>query len=309
MRDSATVYSIISSAESLFSLCELDNMKNFTVTKKNIILSAVIILLAVLVVFLLVRGNTRLTTTHFTVESEHLPESFSEFRIAHISDLHNTEFGKDNHRLLTLLEESRPDIIVITGDIIDSRRTNTDVAVKFTASATKIAPVYYVIGNHEVRLEEMSELLALLEDAGATVLKNEKTSILRGNDEICIMGMNDPTVSPSAPSDYVDSVLESLTLQEQRYTVLLAHRPELFEHYSAHNIDLVLSGHVHGGQIRIPFYGGIFAPSQGFFPIYDSGEYSKENTTMIVSRGLGNSLFPFRINNPPEVAVITLKSK
>ena len=284
-------------------------MKTLTVNRKTVMISAAIILLAAVVVFLLVLGNTRLTTTHFSVESERLPESFSGFRIAHISDLHNTEFGKDNCRLLALLEESRPDIIVITGDIVDSRRTDAEVAVNFTASAAKIAPVYYVIGNHEVRLDELDELLTLLEDAGATVLKNEKTAILRGNDEICIVGMNDPSVSDSDPNDYIDSVLENLTLQEEQYSVLLAHRPEFLERYSAYNIDLVLSGHVHGGQIRISFYGGLFAPTQGFFPIYDEGKYSKENTEMIISRGLGNSLFPLRINNPPEVVVITLKSK
>lgn len=248
--------------------------------------------------------NTLLGLTYISVTSQALPENFNGFRIAHVSDLHNAEFGKNNEKLLALLRQAQPDIITITGDLIDSRNTKIDVAVSFAAEAVKIAPCYYVTGNHEARVSEYALLEQQLMDAGVTVLRGQSQILERNGQQIAIAGVDDPSFSGHT------AFSQSLSrLSEDGFTLLLSHRPEFFDLYCQNDYDLVLSGHAHGGQFRIPFLGGLIAPGQGFFPVYDSGIYSDSDTNLVVSRGLGNSLFPFRLNNPPEVILITLKTQ
>lgn len=271
------------------------------------------ILLFVLVITLftlwLLWANKALTTREFTIEDEKIPSSFDGFRIAHVSDLHNESFGRGNEKLLSLIKEANPDIIALTGDIIDSSRDNVRVVVEFITKALEIAPIYYVTGNHEPRYVETTALLNFIEETGVEMLDNESLLLTRGDDNISLYGINDP----SFVSDYllgdepvVSSVLERLE-KKDGFSILLSHRPEFFELYTEYGFDLVLSGHAHGGQFRFPFIGGLFAPGQGFLPEYDSGLYEEGNTSMIVSRGLGNSTFPLRFNNRPEVIFITLK--
>ena len=256
-------------------------------------------------------GNTALELNTYTISSDILPEAFDGYRIAHISDLHNAEMGKDNEKLLDMLRETEPDIIAITGDIIDSRNTNIDIALQFTKAAMEIAPCYYVTGNHEARISKYDELKAGMEAAGVVVLEDEKTKISLEGGEITLIGVNDP----SYQTDYLfgdaeavmQSKLQEISDAENEFTILLSHRPELFEVYADNKMDLVLSGHAHGGQFRLPFVGGLLAPNQGLFPKYDAGLYIEENTNMIVSRGIGNSILPFRFNNRPEVILIELK--
>ena len=208
-----------------------------------------------------------------------------------------------------LLEAAQPDIIVLTGDLIDSRKTDIGVAGSLAEKAVEIAPTYFVTGNHEARIDGYDELRNNLIAAGVTVLENEAVAIEKDGDEITLLGVNDP----SFQTDYligdsasvVQSALDGLADDEQ-YTILLSHRPELFETYADASVDLVFSGHAHGGQFRIPFLGGVIAPNQGFFPKYDAGLYTQGNTNMVVSRGLGNSLFPFRVNNRPELIIVEL---
>ena len=258
-------------------------------------------------------GNTALELNTYTISSDILPEAFDGYRIAHISDLHNAEMGKDNEKLLDMLRETEPDIIVITGDIIDSRNTNIDIALQFTKAAMEIAPCYYVTGNHEARISKYDELKAGMEAAGVVVLEDEKTKISLEGGEITLIGVNDP----SYQTDYLfgdaeavmQSKLQEISDAENEFTILLSHRPELFEVYADNKMDLVLSGHAHGGQFRLPFVGGLVAPNQGLFPKYDAGLYTEENTNMIVSRGIGNSILPFRFNNRPEVILIELESE
>ena len=245
--------------------------------------------------------NTRLQVNSFPVNCRELPEAFHGFQIAHISDLHNTRFGADNENLLKLLADAQPDMIAITGDLIDSRRTDLDVAVHFAEEATKIAPCYYVPGNHEARIPEFSQLAQRLTQAGVTVLHNEAVSLEKDGAAITVAGVYDPAFTGMGT---FSKALSDLSAEE--CTLLLTHRPEFFDLYCQFGLDLVLSGHAHGGQFRIPFLGGILAPGQGFFPKYDAGLYTNGDTGMVVSRGLGNSAFPFRLNNPPEVVLITL---
>ena len=245
--------------------------------------------------------NTLLGVTEITVIGANLPEGFPGCRIAQVSDLHNAEFGKDNKRLLALLEEAQPDLIAITGDLVDSRRTDPEVAIAFAREAVKIAPCYYVTGNHESRIEEYPQLEQQLTKAGVTVLRGQRITLDNG---ITIAGVDDPAFTGF--SAFSETLAQ---LAGEEYTVLLSHRPEHFDLYCQAGFDLVLSGHVHGGQFRIPFLGGVLAPGQGFFPTYDAGLYTGGQTNLVVSRGLGNSLFPFRLNNPPEVILITLQTQ
>lgn len=263
----------------------------------------ILLIIVLLTTCYLIWENNHIVVTNYTNQSSKLPESFDGFRIAQISDLHNARFGKDNRRLLEKLKGTEPDIIVLTGDLIDSRRTNTEIALSFVKEASSIAPTYYVPGNHESRIEDIDSFYADLQSAGVILLLDDHCFIEKGTDMICISGLIDPAFKTE--EEWTHTLNKSVP-DKNLYTVLLSHRPELFEDYHA---DLVLAGHAHGGQVRIPYIGGLFAPAQGFLPQYDSGSYVKDTTTMVVSRGIGNSLFPARVNNPPEIVVIELKSE
>ena len=284
-----------------------------TAKKKKFIFLAVAVIVLVALVIWIAWGNTALELNTYTISSSKLPQSFDGYRIAHVSDLHNTEMGKDNEKLLAMLRDADPDMIAITGDLIDSRNTDIEVALKFVREAVKIAPCYYVTGNHEARVNEYGELKAGMETAGVTVLEDVRTEISMEGATITLIGVNDP----SYQTDYLfgdsetvlNTKLEELHTEDGEFTVLLSHRPELFDAYTDHGIDLVLSGHAHGGQFRLPFIGGVVAPNQGLFPEYDAGIYTEGNTNMLVSRGVGNSILPFRINNRPEVILIELQAE
>ncbi len=280
--------------------------------KKSIVVIAICAAAFSALLIWVIWGNTAVELNTFTVLSDSLPESFDGYRIAHISDLHNAEMGNKNENLLSMLNLTQPDIIAITGDIIDSRNTNIEIALQFAEQAMKIAPCYYVTGNHEARVSEYDAFKEELIELGVVVLDDERFEIRQSGETIALLGVDDPSFQTDYlfgdSSSVMRSKLQELTKKEDTYTVLLSHRPELFEVYTESKIDLVLSGHAHGGQFRFPFVGGLFAPNQGIFPKYDAGLYTYENTNMIVSRGIGNSIFPVRFNNRPEVILIELKT-
>lgn len=242
--------------------------------------------------------------SRYAVSHAKIPPSFSGFRIAQISDLHNMEFGKNNERLIALLKEEKPDLIVITGDLVDAHHTDIPIAVEFCRQAMEIAPVYFSVGNHE-RVMDYPALKKELDQIGVTVLKNQSAFIARGEDRIALHGVMD--------MGYEGSTAEALGRLEKTpeyYTVLLAHHPQFFSDYQREGMDLIFSGHTHGGQFRLPLIGGLIAPSDsgGFFPEYDGGLYTMGDSCMIVSRGLGNSILPFRINNRAEIVIAELQS-
>lgn len=242
-------------------------------------------------------GNTALEVTPYTVTNPQLPQEFSGFRIAQVSDLHNVQMGKNNGKLLAMLEASQPDLIAITGDMVDSRRTDLDVALDFAREAVKIAPTYYVPGNHEARIPEYPALKAALKELGVVILENESRMLGDENGSITLAGLTDP-----------DFGIPWQPLSAENYQVVLSHRPELLTRYAELGFDLVFTGHAHGGQFRLPLIGGLFAPHQGFFPQYTSGIHTQGDTAMVISRGLGNSAFPLRFYNRPELVVVTLES-
>ena len=275
--------------------------------KMLIVLAAVFAVLAVWVVW----GNTAIELNTYTITASRLPKSFEGYRIAHVSDLHNAQMGKNNEKLLAMLRDAAPDIIVITGDLIDSRNTKVDIALRFVEDAMRIAPCYYVPGNHEARVAEYGKLKVGMADAGVVILEDTSGEVRAAGETITLIGVSDPSFQTDYLFGDAESVmrkkLTELHADGDTFTVLLSHRPELFEVYVEYGIDLAFTGHAHGGQFRLPFIGGVIAPNQGFFPRFDAGIYTSGNTHMLVSRGIGNSLFPFRINNRPEVILVELK--
>lgn len=256
-------------------------------------------------------GNTALELNEYQINSDKLPASFRGFRIAQISDLHNAKMGKNNENLLKRLEEAKPDIIVITGDSIDSYHTDVEVSLQFMEKAVSIAPCYYVTGNHEARLsrEVYLDFEEKIEGYGIEVLHDEAILLERDGEHLAIAGVDDPSFSSkhngirySNMSNYIQELFD----EDEGFQILLSHRPELFDDYVDAGVELVFSGHAHGGQFRLPFIGGLVAPNQGLFPEYDAGLFSEEGTNMIVSRGIGNSIFPIRFNNRPEIIVVEL---
>ena len=249
-----------------------------------------------------------------SISSSHIPAAFSGFRIAQVSDLHNSEFGKNNTELLKLLSESRPDIIAITGDLIDANHTDVGIALGFAQESVRIAPTYYATGNHEAASPQYDTLKAGLEEAGVIVLEDEAVSLERNGETITLLGLGDPDFTVKGgmfgeTSAMVSTKLKNLDDGEGGYTILLSHRPELFETYVNCGIDLVFAGHAHGGQFRLPLIGGVIAPNQGLFPKYDAGLYTDGGTNMVVSRGIGNSIIPLRFNNRPEIVLVELNAE
>lgn len=274
----------------------------------------IILFLLILLGFLYWQNNY-ITITNLEYKNHRIPKEFNNFKILHISDLHNKEFGSSQKHLINKTLEVKPDVIFITGDIIDSRRTSEDelfIAMNYIKEATKIAPVYYVSGNHESRVGFYNKLKMELVNLGVHVLDNDSLNITIGSDTIPIIGLSDITFTSSnyrninIHKDIQDKLTALKVKNKDNFSILLSHRPELISAYAASNIDLVFSGHAHGGQIRIPFIGGLIAPDQRLFPEYTEGIYEYGETSLVVSRGLGNSVFPFRIFNRPELVVVTL---
>jgi len=257
--------------------------------------------------------NNAITTTLIDYSNAKIPEEFNGFRIVHISDLHNKQFGQNQEPLLKKIHAVSPDIIVVTGDMIDRRKYDLDNAMVFINGAMKIAPVYYVSGNHEAWSGDYKNICEKLLSSGVQILDDTKAKLFKGKGKIEILGLSDPDFLTSSYMDGTNSSklkehLERLS-DDAVFQILLCHRPELFDIYVSENIDLIFSGHAHGGQVRIPFIGALVAPDQGLLPKYTSGAYTKNQSTMIVSRGLGNSIIPIRIFNRPEIIVVTLRSE
>lgn len=276
--------------------------------KKIIILSCIVI--AFLIVIYVYFENTVLEITNYCIVNNKLPNEFNNYKIIQISDYHNEKSNIINDDLLRIIKKEKPNIIVITGDFIDSRKTNISVAIDLIKEIEGVAPIYYVTGNHEARITSYDELKRRLVEHNVIVLENETATIKKENSQINIIGVNDPQLAYEYSVDdsiIIKDELEKSNYDKSLFSILLSHRPEVFKTYVEKNIDLVLSGHAHGGQIRIPFVGGVVAPNQGFFPKYTSGLFKENNTNMIISRGIGNSIIPIRINNRPELVIIKLR--
>ncbi|MCR4963885.1 MAG: metallophosphoesterase [Firmicutes bacterium] len=241
--------------------------------------------------------NRTISVSEYTYSHPLLGQDLDGFAIAFVSDLHSDDF---DGRLLDKLKALEPDLILLGGDLLDCRHGDPQVALDFAAACTQIAGVYYAPGNHEANTgKDYADFARSLEESGVRVLFNSGAEISKGESRFYLLGVPDQAFHAEAAQDAIARLRKN-----DLCNVLLAHRPERIDSYAG--ADLVLSGHAHGGQIRLPFVGGLIAPGQGFFPQYDGGCYRVGDTVLIVSRGLGNSVFPWRIFNLPEIVVVTL---
>lgn len=251
-----------------------------------------------------------LQVTRAEAELNGLPPAFDGLKIAHLSDLHGHEYGEGNRDLLELVRAAEPGLIVVTGDLID-QKSQLEMVPALAQGLAAIAPTYYVTGNHEWALGSatVKELKALLKECGVAVLSNQYEILERNGDRLALAGVDDPNgyadqTTPEELYAWIQGKAPGL------FTLLLAHRNERFGQYANAGYDFVMSGHGHGGIVRLPFVGGLIGADRRFFPPWTAGLYTVGDSTLFVSRGLGNNTTPFRgfrIFNRPELAVVTLK--
>ncbi|CAH2715913.1 putative protein YpbG [Neobacillus rhizosphaerae] len=255
--------------------------------------------------------NNSIVTSEYSIRSDKLPQNFNGYKIVQLSDLHSKSFRNNQSNLVKRVKKEKPDLIVFTGDLIDSEKYDEKPSLILMGKLVQVAPVYYVTGNHEWWSGKFNSLEDKLKNIGVQVMRNSAEEITNGTDKIQIIGIDDPAnvkesyAEKATTEENIINSLEGLE-EEDNFQILLSHRPEMFSLYSEYEFDVVFSGHAHGGQFRIPFIGGLIAPDQGLFPKYTSGKYNSLNTTMIVNRGLGNSIIPLRIFNRPEIVLVTL---
>ncbi len=285
--------------------------------KRKLVFAIIAVIVAVpfLVWFFNIENNS-LDLTTFELHFKNLPDKFDGYRVVQITDLHNKEFGPNQRDLVAMVKSARPDLIVVTGDLIDRKHYGKGASIALLAQLRRFAPVYFVTGNHEWWSGRFDDLSQNIKNAGVSILQNRHVKIARGNESLYLVGIDD--IAKKYDIDYDDSfaqdrfisgelneAMKGLTRND--FKILLAHRPEKFPIYALHGVNLVFAGHAHGGQVRPPFSGAIFAPDQGFFPKYSDGVYRQSSSTMVLSRGLGVSTVPFRLFCRPEVVIVVLK--
>ncbi len=245
----------------------------------------------------------RLVTTEYAVASARLPAAFDGLRIVQLSDLHAASFGRDNARLVKTVAAAQPDLIVLTGDFIETA-DEIGVSETLTRQLAQLAPVYFVSGNHDWASHAAGDLFAALESAGATCLRNEAVTLTRGAQQLLLVGVEDPnSFADLATPDEV--VAQAQAAHPGLFTILIGHRNYWVTEYPALPVDVILCGHSHGGIIWLPGVGGLISEDRTLFPVYDAGRYDCGSYAMIVSRGLGQARqFPRLFNNPEVVCVV-----
>ena len=272
---------------------------------------SVLIFVCIAFLIILIHGyneNRSLDVDKLSIQLPDLPDNLNQLKIVHLSDIHFPKNRIDPDHLIKETQKADPDVIFLTGDLIDRSAAIEDVPLaELIYDLSQIAPTYSVSGNHETSSNQLDEWNKIMTDNGAVLLENETHITTLLGEKVAIMGSKDMSKTSDIPFSEDNKGLPIF---------LLAHRPEFFTSYVTDNPDIhpdvIFSGHAHGGQIRLPFIGGLFAPGQGFFPKYTSGVYSSPQNTdqkLVVSRGIGNSLFPLRINNKPHFIVITLTNQ
>jgi uncharacterized protein len=253
-------------------------------------------------------------STTYEVVSSRMPTAFDGFRILQISDLHHQRFGTDQSRLLGHARMARPDLVAITGDLTYRGTWSSWYVLELARELADLAPVHFVTGNHDCTSPDLPGMLALLKGVGVQVLSGRSIVITRGKESIAVAGIDDPRIFREKKKSRAQAIIRwkanlatlRRSIPRRVYTILLSHRPEFAQFYAELGFDLVLAGHAHGGQIRLPLVGAMYAPNQGLLPRYTSGMYSVGATRMVVSRGLGKSHIPVRLFNRPELVVVRL---
>lgn len=252
--------------------------------------------------------------SHYSICSDLLPDTFDGFRIIHLSDLHNKVFDNNNARLIAMIEAEKPDIIIMTGDMISHSAPNTEQYLTLVKNLRKLCPVYYVNGNHELSDlddEEFERVQNVLAEYGAVCLDNTSTEIYRGDEYIRLCGLCYTAEYYRGVRQYkrgwkafmLTDMIDYIGIrQPDEFTMLLAHNPLDFEVHAEWGADVSFGGHIHGGFVRLPIVKGLVSPERKLFPKYKEGVYKIGDSSLVVSRGLGN----IRINNPPEIVSVTL---
>ncbi len=260
-----------------------------------------------LVIFVMLTAFFVYHDRHVCVTEYEIPAPFAAKAVL-ISDLHNASYGRDNRKLCKRIEQLNPDMILMPGDLIDSRHTDYKKAREIVTDLCKIAPVFFSMGNHESRKSDLDEFLAFLKQENLHILRDE----IHETDYCEILGLDDADFgSPDHSAikrEFLRNKLNSIP-PKKKYRILLAHQPQFYDLYVKCDPDLIVSGHTHGGQIRLPFTKGLFAPGQGFFPYYDAGFFDDLKVPLIISRGLGPSRIPLRVFNDPEIVFVRFYKK
>lgn len=271
-------------------------------------LTALIILalIAAAAAFLIKDSREDLEISRYEVASQKLPESFDGFKIVQLSDLHGAEFGEDGMELVDKVGSLEPDMIALTGDFVTDEGDLAAVE-KLAARLVKLCPVYFVSGNHEFGSGLAIKVRNILERAGVKYLSNEYLTISRGEDEILLGGVEDPLAYADmlSPDELAQKMNDAAP---DAFKILLGHRNYWMTEYPELPVDLIFCGHAHGGLIRIPGVGGLIGTDRRLFPDFDAGEYNNGRYTLIVSRGLGNSVPIPRVFNRPEIVYVELSS-
>ena len=295
--------------------------------KRIIIILAVLLISAAGVLVFNVFANRHFETTYYRLFSDKLKDSL---KMVVIADIHQTYFCEDNRELMEAVKAEEPDIIIMAGDCINNRDPDIDYIVELCEKLVDIAPVYFGLGNHELDViygsgvfldpeeaekfnildifkgktelsEGNDELLERINEVGVHVLHNSSEFIAVNGSSIKIGGLS---TNENKGQRYLYSFVDEDT---DIFKILICHKPQyVMEHDYENDIDLVLSGHNHGGQIRLPFVGGVLSPDSGLFPEFDGGYFTKDHVNMIVSRGLGSHIAIPRINNKPELVVVSV---
>lgn len=268
----------------------------------------VLFVIIALIALLILDSRYRLVSTEYVLSYSNLPASFDGYRIVQLSDLHMKDFGE---KLPELVSKQEPDIIVLTGDFLNMRTqetvgSQTEKLRPILESLAKIAPCYFVSGNHEWASGEMSELTSLLGELNIKYLRNEFVLLEKGDESVVLAGVEDP----NGPADMMKPDELTRIINENypdKYKLLLAHRNDWMTKYPNLPVDTILCGHAHGGIVRLPFFGGAFGTEMDFFPKYDSGVFNEGNYDVVLSRGLGGYSIPPRFLNNPEVVTVILK--
>lgn len=269
-------------------------------------LTALIILalIAAAAAFLIKDSREDLEISRYEVASQKLPESFDGFKIVQLSDLHGAEFGEDGMELVDKVGSLEPDMIALTGDFVTDEGDLAAVE-KLAARLVKLCPVYFISGNHEFGSGLAVKVRNILERAGVKYLSNEYLTISRGEDEILLGGVEDPLAYADmlSPDELAQKMNDAAP---DAFKILLGHRNYWMTEYPELPVDLIFCGHAHGGLIRIPGVGGLIGTDRRLFPDFDAGEYNNGRYTLIVSRGLGNSVSIPRVFNRPEIVCVEL---
>ncbi len=261
---------------------------------------------AALLAALLLDSRFRLVTTGYELRFASLPPAFDGFRVVQLSDLHGACFGRENARLLRAVRAEEPDLIALTGDLVDSRSDLAQTEALLTR-LTEIAPVCYVSGNHEWSERLLPRLTPILARCGVRYLRNESVELARGGARIVLAGVEDPNgpLDMPRPDEVIAQCRET---HPDDFLLLLGHRNDWIERYPDLDADLVLCGHAHGGVVRIPGVGGLLGTDRRLFPEHTEGVHDSGRYRLVISRGLGSGARIPRLFNNPELVCVTLRS-